>query len=167
MFKRITYLFFYFSLGLFAFSSFSFANPTLMEQHKVWGAYSYKNNGTTECYVLSVPQVRLPEDLRHGDIFFLIVRKPDGNLEPQLQVGYNLRNESTVTVVVGNEKFEMFENDTAAFLKVTEDEPRLVDAMRRGSRMAVSATSSRGNETSYKFSLSGISAALNNLSTCN
>ena len=46
-----------------------------------------------------------------------------------------------------------------------DQEKTLVDAMRKGRKMVVKGTSSRGTSTVYTYSLSGITAALNTIST--
>ena len=43
----------------------------------------------------------------------------------------------------------------------------MIDAMRTGSNMTLQAVSRRGTRTSYTFSLSGVTAALNQAGQCN
>ena len=53
----------------------------------------------------------------------------------------------------------MFTEGDSAWLVNKEDESALLDAMRGGSRMVIKGTSRRGNETTYDYSLSGVTAA--------
>ncbi|HAQ36203.1 MAG TPA: hypothetical protein DCQ53_12705, partial [Alphaproteobacteria bacterium] len=62
---------------------------------------------------------------------------------------------------IGSDRFDMFVADRDGFVEETEDERRLVRAMKAGAVMRVEATSQRGTATAYEFSLSGITAALN------
>ncbi|MHB0950709.1 MAG: invasion associated locus B family protein [Allorhizobium sp.] len=142
--------------------------PTRIEQFKAWGAYSYKSNGGTVCYVLSVPTTKEPASVNHGDIFFIVSQRPGQNIsyEPQAMMGYTLKEGSKVNVTIDSKNFVMFTKDTAAWVENAAEEPALVAAMKSGSTMTVKATSGRGTNTSYSYSLSGISAALNKIENC-
>jgi hypothetical protein len=141
---------------------------TKIGQHNAWGTYSYAQNNGKVCYVLSVPTAKQPAQLDHGDIFFFVSQKPGQNVafEPQFIAGYNLRENSKVTVSVGNASFSMFVRGNSAWMENPAQEPELVAAMRGGQTMSIKATSGRGNPTSYEFSLRGISAALQSIGNC-
>ena len=153
------------ALFLFSVSSLA-AEPVLINQYKEWGYYSYAPNGSKSCFVLSLPTVLSPSTLNHGNVFFLAAQDGNGGFEPQLEVGYNLQANSDVTVQVGTDRFSMYTQNKRAWLKVKADESRLINAMRNGNSMTVSAISARGNPTSYTFSLSGVTAALRGASSC-
>lgn len=143
------------------------ATPKLEKQFRDWGHYSHsdsQNNNT--CYVLSIPNEKLPVALDHGDVFFLVSQNGSGGFEPMLEVGYNLKAGSEVSVVISNRKYEMFADGKNAWLKNPTKESELVQAMRAGNRMTVSAVSARGNNTAYTFSLSGVTAALRGANSC-
>lgn len=143
-------------------------SPTRIEQFKAWGAYSYKSGGGSVCYVLSVPTGKEPASVDHGNIFFIVSQRPGQNIsyEPQAMMGYPLREASKVTVDVDGKNFTMFTKDKAAWVENAAEEPALVAAMKAGRSMTVKATSARGTNTSYTYSLSGISAALQKIESC-
>jgi hypothetical protein len=154
---------------ILASSGLAFAqSPTRIEQFKAWGAYSYKSNGGTVCYVLSVPTAKEPASVNHGDIFFVISQRPGQNIsyEPQAMMGYPMKGDSKVNVTIDAKNFVMFVKDTSAWVENAAEEPALVAAMKGGSSMTVKATSARGTPTSYTYSLSGISAALQKIQGC-
>ena len=143
--------------------------PKSIKQHKAWGAYSYQDPSAGRiCYILSIPTLKEPADRNHGDIFFLVAQKPDGSgrLEPQVEVGYPLKSNASVTVNVDGKTFEMFSQGNNAWLKDVSQEPQLVAAMRAGRSMSVSGQSARGTQTKYTYSLSGVTAALNEVGGC-
>lgn len=142
--------------------------PTRIQQFKAWGAYSYNSGGNKVCYVLSVPAAKEPANVDHGDIFFIVSQRPGQNIsyEPQAMMGYTLKSGSKVTVTVGGKSFTMFTTDKAAWVENAAEEPALVAAMKGGTDMKVSATSARGTNTSYTYSLQGISAALKQIESC-
>jgi hypothetical protein len=146
----------------------AFAQATAVGQHRDWGTYSYQSGNGKVCYIMSVPKQRQPATLDHGDIFFFVSQKPGQNVafEPQFITAYDLREGSKVTVTVGNRSFTMFTQGKSAWMENAAEEPQLIAAMRAGSDMRVSATSGRGNSTSYTFSLQGLTAALSSIQTC-
>ena len=143
-------------------------SATKIGQHNAWGTYSYQSDNGKVCYVLTVPLQKQPSSLNHGDIFFFVSQKPGQNVqyEPQFIAGYNLREDSKVTITVGDKSYTMFTRGNSAWLENAAQEPELVAAMKAGSDMRVQATSGRGNDTSYTFSLRGITAALDSIQNC-
>ncbi len=143
--------------------------PKALKQYKAWGAYTYNDTKAgTICYILSIPTTKEPADRDHGDVFFLVSQKPDGskNFEPQIEVGYPLKPNTAVTVTVDGKSFKMFSKGNNAWLEDISQEPVLINAMRSGRTMRVSSQSSRGTQTSYTYSLSGVTAALNEAAKC-
>jgi invasion protein IalB len=141
---------------------------TRIGQHNAWGTYSYQSENGKVCYALSVPTDKQPSSLDHGDIFFFVSQKPGQNVayEPQFIAAYDFRENSKVSVRVGDRTFTMFTQGKSAWLENAAEEPQLVAAMKAGMDMTVSATSRRGNETRYTFSLRGLTAALNSIADC-
>lgn len=143
--------------------------PKPIKQHKAWGAYSYNDSRAGRiCYILSIPTNKEPKDRDHGDVFFLVSQKPDGTaaFEPQVEVGYPLKSDASVTVTIDSKTFTMFSQGNNAWVEDISQEPSLVAAMRNGRSMKVSGQSSRGTQTSYTYSLSGVTAALQEVSRC-
>lgn len=138
--------------------------PTLIKQSSDWEAYTVDvAKGTKVCYVLSRPKQMLPgPDSRHGDVFFFISHRPKDGVrnEASLIVGYALKEGSEVTVDVDGNKFGLFTKGDGAWVKDAADETRLLGALKSGKSMKVQATSSRGTNSTYTFSLSGVSAGI-------
>jgi hypothetical protein len=154
-----------FALTLVAASAATAAQPTRIKQFEAWGVYSYTSNGQKSCYALSVPTTSAPASVNHGDNFFLV--SPQGQaFMPQAIMGYALRAGSDVEVAVGDAKFDLAPRDNTAWVRNQSREPALIDAMRGGSSMTVKATSGRGTNTSYSYSLSGVTAALQEVRKC-
>jgi len=142
--------------------------PTRIQQFQAWGAYSYKSGASTVCYVLSVPTEKKPAGIDHGDNFFIVSQRPGQNIsyEPQAMMGYTVKENSKIDVVIDNKTFVMFTKDKAGWVENAAQEPALVAAMKSGHSMTVNATSRKGTSTSYSYSLSGISAALKQVEGC-
>lgn len=156
-----------FALAILAFAlSGAAANaqsPTLLNQFKDWAAYAHSGKNGKFCYALSKPTQMQPGDRNHGDVFFFVSTRPAEGVsnEPSLLVGYPFKEGSSVSVDVDGQRFDMFTKGDGAWVRNAADEARLVGAMRAGREMKVSGESSRGTQTSYTYSLSGITAAVN------
>ena len=81
-------------------------------------------------------------------------------------MGYQLKENSKVNVVIDGRTFVMFTKGNSAWVENAAEEPALVAAMKSGKDMSVQATSRRGTGTTYSYSLSGISAALKQIEGC-
>ena len=142
--------------------------PTRMNQYTDWGTYSYAGSGGKVCYVLSTPKKMAPASVDHGDIFFLISQKPGQGVsyEPQVVMGYAMKEGSTVTVDVDGKDYKMFVKGESAWMQNAAEEPQLVSSLRSGRSMTVDATSARGTPTNYTYSLAGVTAALKSITSC-
>lgn len=142
--------------------------PTRINQHKAWGAYSHSGAQGKICYVLSIPTQKEPADRDHGDVFFMLAKHPgqSSSFEPQFTVGYPFADNSKVTLDIDGKKFAMFTKGSNAWMENPAEEPTVVAAMRAGSKMSVSGKSRRGTETSYSYSLSGVTASLKDMADC-
>lgn len=143
-------------------------DPVRIKQHKAWGAYSVKNTDGTICYVLSVPTEKQPADRDHGDVFFMLARHPGQatNLEPQFKVGYPFAEKSRVTLDIDGKKFPMYTQGANAWMENPAEEATVIAAMRAGSNMSLQGKSRRGTVTSYKYSLSGVTASIKEIEAC-
>ena len=142
------------------------AQPARIKQFDAWGVYSYTQDGQKNCYALSVPVSQRPANVSHGDNFVLVAPQGRG-YAPQAIMGYGLRPGSEVAVRVDDKTFTMAPKDNAAWVKNQAREPEMVEAMRAGSELVLQATSKRGTDTSYAYSLKGVTAALREVQKCN
>lgn len=140
-------------------------DPTLLETFRDWEAYRFEANVQVTCYILSKPKRLLPTNRKHGDVFFFVTSRPAENVanEASVLVGYPFKPDSTVTVDVDGQKFTLFTKEDGAWVESTAEEQQLLAAMRAGRSMTVSGTSARGTNTSYEFSLSGVTAGSNRI----
>jgi Invasion associated locus B (IalB) protein len=142
------------------------AKPTLVGTFNKWTMWSYTGsyggNGEGKvCYIYSEPDKMDPPKLDHGRVSFSITTSPSEGItdEANFVTGYTMKEQSSVTVQIGDKSFTMFTQGDSAWLVNKEEEPALLDAMKSGSTMVVKATSRRGNDTTYSYSLSGVTAA--------
>lgn len=142
--------------------------PQKIAEFGAWEAFTYTSDAGKNCYIAAVPSQMEPASVNHGDNFFLVSQKPGGDalLEPQAMLGYALKESSKVDVEIDGKTFTFFTKDNVAWAEDASQEPQVISAMKAGVDMQVNATSQRGTATSYKFSLKGVTAALNEIQDC-
>ena len=142
--------------------------PTRIGQFKDWSAISYQSPGGKVCYAVSVPTTNEPTTVNHGDNFFVVTQRRGQNItyEPQFIAGYTLKEASKVTVNIDGKSFSFFSKANTAWTENAAEDPSIVAAMRAGTKMSIKAVSSRGTNTAYEYSLSGITAALEAIEGC-
>jgi hypothetical protein len=128
-----------------------------------WSAWKSADAKGVICYISSDPQDMQPTSVDHGEVhFFIIHRKGLGTRqEVQSLMGYTLKSGSTPTANVDGKSYNMVIEGKAAWLASTGDEAGFVADMKRGKALSLSAESQRGTKTTYTYSLSGVTAAMN------
>jgi hypothetical protein len=139
-------------------------SPALLGQFGDWGAYSGTNDGRKVCFALSKPvsaETDPPNRPRDQPYLFVSIR-PAENVKNEVSVivGYPHKPDADASVEIGSTKFAMYTQNDGAWIKNAAEETQMVDAMRKGSDFVVKGVSSRGTETTDRYSLKGISQAL-------
>jgi len=149
-------------IGVFSSPVAAQADPTLLGRYGDWSVHTRYEGVQKMCYLYSDAQTKSPSSVRHGDIHFLVANWKSGEAteQPSFMADFSLRKEQPPTISVGNARFDMYVDRNEAFIAETTDERSLVQQMRSGSSMKLSAVSSRGTNVTYTFSLRGFSAAL-------
>jgi invasion protein IalB len=140
------------------------AQPTLLGQYGEWGAYTASPEGKKVCFALAKPnsaETDPPGRSRDPAYVFISIR-PAENVRNEISIimGYPLRPNADATAEVGSTKFAMYTQNDGAWIKNVADETRMVDAMRKGADLTVRGVSGRGTKTIDKYSLKGLSQAL-------
>ena len=143
--------------------------PELLDSFRDWHVYQTGAGADRLCYALSQPKDMAPKNVNRGSVFFLISTWPGRKVrnEPSVVPGYQYKDGAKTEVQIGTDKFTFFtKNDGTtggAWMDNPVDEHKLIDAMKKGSGMTISGTSTRGTVTKDTYSLAGISAALDKL----
>lgn len=138
------------------------AEPKLVGTFGDWATYSRFNGSERICYVLAKPKSKSPGNVNHGDVYFMVANWKSGAAteQPSLLTGFNMKTNIMPAARVGKTSIPMYVSQNEAFIEDNSDERQLLKSMRAGSTMRVSATSSRGTNVNYSFSLRGVTAAL-------
>lgn len=154
------------SISMLLISESAFADSRqLLGSFRDWDAFVLKTDaGQTVCYMISVPKVKTPKSLRHGNPFITVTHKPAKQIRNEFNfiAGYKFQKGSDVRVSIDKKRVkELFTSEDGAWAYDPKQDDALVASMKRGNRLLLNATSGRGNGTSYSFSLSGFTAAHN------
>jgi len=125
-----------------------------------WQALTYEENGKPVCYVFTEPAKKEGQYTSRGQVYALVTNRPaDKKLNVvTIIAGYAYKEDSDVTLQIGDQKFTLFTQEGMAWA-TDEDDPKIVDALKKGNDMVVRGTSSKGTETIDTYSLMGFSKA--------
>lgn len=138
----------------------------LKETYKDWAVYVHEENTARNCFAISKPLDMEPKGVDRGSVFFYVSSWPADKVknEVSIKIGYPMAGDAAPAAIVGADQFNLFADGDKAFVADETMETGLIDAMRRGSTLVIKGRSKRGTETIDKYSLAGISAALERLS---
>ncbi len=147
-----------------------------VETHTDWSVFV--ETDPPQCWIVSAPKETVNTkdgrvvSVKRGEIMLFANYQPDRGPGPVISLtgGYPYADDSTVSVVIGEDSFELFtlaEDDAATPWPENEytwpepsDDARLLAAMKRGTTAVVTGRSARGTVTKDTFSLFGFTAAL-------
>jgi hypothetical protein len=126
-----------------------------------WSAFKAQENGQPVCFIASRPKTDEGDYTNRGDIYAMVAQRPSEQRldEATFIAGYTYREESSVTVAIGDREFTLFTQDDSAWAPDDSTNDSLVQAMINGLEMVVRGTSSRGTATRDTYSLRGFTAA--------
>jgi invasion protein IalB len=135
--------------------------PQLIGNYGDWAAYSFTENGSKVCYMVSQPKKAEGNYTKRGDIFALVTHRPGENTKNVFSyiTGYTYKGGSDVTVQVNGETYTLFTEKDMAWTPDQDSDNRLAEDIRKGSTLIVKGTSSRGTLTTDTFSLKGSGGA--------
>jgi invasion protein IalB len=142
-------------------------DPKLLGEFQDWAAYTYQSDSGPVCYIVSQPTDWEPKNVNRGPIFFLITHRPSERVRNEVNtiIGYPFKEDSTATVTVGDADFDLFTSGDGAWADTADRDRQIVEAMKAGTTMSLKGVSWRGTETRDRYSLSGVTNAMNRIDT--
>jgi invasion protein IalB len=137
-------------------------SPSLLGQYGDWGVYASQAPKTKICFALTQPKERLPANLKRDSAYFFVSTRPGENVsnEVSVLVGFPLKEDVDASIQIGSDSYSLYARKDGAWVRNIAEEARLVESLRKGSSLTIKSTSLRGNVTTDRYSLSGISQAL-------
>ena len=144
--------------GIFSVNA---AEQKLIGEYGDWLAYYYRDSAGPVCYMASTPKKDEGKYTKRGDIYVVVTHRPNEKSYDVVNVnaGYKYKPNSETEIKVGAQTFKLFVSDDKAWTMSAKDDKEIVAAMKRGSRMIVNGTSSKGTKTKDTYSLNGFTSA--------
>src|SRR6056297_2218882 len=128
----------------------------------------FEDTDPRECWAVSAPTETVNTRdgrvvaVRRGDILLMTFFRPAAEVQGQITFtgGYPFANGSTVNMKIGDDEFELFTEGEWAWPATTEDDAKILAAMKSGIDAVLTARSTRGTQTKDTFSLLGYTAAV-------
>jgi invasion protein IalB len=131
-------------------------------RYGAWIMHQSADANSKICFAATQPTAKEPAAANRAKILLYISAWPKEGVkaEVSIKLGYRIKGDSDVTVTVGNDAFTLFAKEERAFVADATEELKLIEAMKKGSKLTVQATSERGTATTDTYSLAGLSQAL-------
>ena len=122
-----------------------------------------KNNDW--CYIGSLPiKSDLPETKKRGENYILVYKiiGSDENIV-QVEAGYQYNLEKDIVVKIDNTSFKFYSTEDSSETAWTDDDEKVIYAMKKGLELVLSGQSGRGTSTNDTYTLNGFTSAINKL----
>jgi invasion protein IalB len=131
-----------------------------------WSVFVEDN--PTECWGVSTPKETVNSRdgrvvaVNRGQTLLMVFYRPSAGAKGQVAFtgGYPFASGSTVSMDISGNSFELFTEGEWAWPATTDDDSKIITAMKRGANAVLSARSGRGTNTKDTFSLLGFTAAV-------
>ena len=115
------------------------------------------------CYIGSSPiKSDLPETKKRGDNYILVY-KIIGSEENiiQIEAGYKYNLDKKINVKIDNANFEFYSTEDSSETAWTNDDKKVIYAMKKGLELTLTGVSARGTITNDTYTLKGFTNAVN------
>ena len=117
------------------------------------------------CYIGSLPiKSDLPETKKRGENYILVYKiiGSDQNIV-QVEAGYQYNLDKDIIVKIDNTSFEFYSTEDSSETAWTENDEKVIYAMKKGLELVLIGQSNRGTMTKDTYTLKGFTSALNKL----
>ena len=152
---------------LFIFLTFN--NQTIAEEvkkigkFKDWETMIIKNNSKLVCFAQSKPVLQSPKSYKREARLFVSFR-PNEKIVNEISItaGYEFNNENSITAKSGKFKYKFdITQENFAWLADSKMEKKMINTMKKGSRIMISGHNQKGSQTIDHYSLLGFTKAYN------
>jgi hypothetical protein len=148
-----------FSLIIILFSSVS-SSLFALER----GSWTLSKNDDW-CYIGSLPiKSDLPDTKKRGENYILVYKiiGSDENIV-QVEAGYQYDLDEDIVVTIDDTSFKFYSTEDSSETAWTNNDEKVVYAMKKGLVLVLSGQSSRGTITNDTYTLKGFTSAINKL----
>lgn len=130
-----------------------------------WTAWTGTDTNGLICYISATPQSSEPSGANRDPIHFLVIHRKGLNTKNEVQtlIGYPFNPQANASAAIDGQAYPLVTEGAAAWLASAGDEGGFVGALKKGTTLTVKGTSQRGTVTTDSYSLSGVTAAMNEI----
>ena len=117
------------------------------------------------CYIGSLPiKSDLPETKKRGENYIIVYKiiGSDENIV-QVEAGYQYNLDEDIVVNIDNTSFKFYSTEDSSETEWTDNDQKVVYAMKKGLELVLSGHSNRGTITNDTYTLKGFTSAINKL----
>jgi len=117
------------------------------------------------CYIGSLPiKSDLPDTKKRGENYILVykITGSDENIV-QVEAGYQYDLDEDIVVTIDDTSFKFYSTEDSSETAWTNNDEKVVYAMKKGLVLVLSGQSSRGTITNDTYTLKGFTSAINKL----
>ena len=117
------------------------------------------------CYIGSLPiKSDLPETKKRGENYILVYKIIGSNENiVQVEAGYQYNLDEDIVVNIDNTSFKFYSTKDSSETAWTNNDEKVIFAMKKGLKLVLSGQSSRGTITNDIYTLKGFTSAINKL----
>ena len=130
---------------------------------KDWETMVIKNNSKFVCFAQSKPVLQSPKSFKREARLFVSFR-PNEKIINEISItsGYEYNNENSIIAKSGKHKYKFdIAQENFAWLADNKMEKKMINTMKKGSRIMVSGYNQKGSQTIDHYSLLGFTKAYN------
>ncbi len=136
--------------------------PALLGNFGEWNAYTANTGKAKTCYALGKPKDRQPAKLKRDPAYVFISNRPGEGVRNEVSIvmGFDVKPDSAPKAEIGAANFDMAPKGANLWVKNAAEESQFIDALRKGQRLVVKASSKKNNLTTDTYALAGLLPAL-------
>jgi hypothetical protein len=147
----------------------AFVNQTNAEEvkkmgtHKDWETYVINNEQGKVCFTQSKPVLQAPKNSPRDARLFITFRPGEKIInEISITAGYEFNTKNSITATSGKNKYK-FDIAQEGFAWITDNklERKMINTMKKGSRIMITGYNQKGSQTIDHYSLLGFTKAYN------
>lgn len=138
------------------------ASPTPLGQFGDWQAFQLGAAKGRSCFAISSPKERKPESLKRDPATFFVTHRPGEGVKNEISliVGFPMKENSDASIKIGKVVYTLYTKEANAWVKNAAEEGTVITTMKKSKDVVFEGVSRRGNKTSDRYSLAGLSQAL-------
>ena len=148
-----------------SFFSISNAEENLKStgKFKDWESFVLLQEGNKICFAQSIPVIRAPKKLKRDPSRLFVSFRPSENIKNEVSVtnGYDFKLKAPITAKSGKKSYDLFSKGRFAWVVDNKDEAKLINTMKKASRLMIVGNTDKGDQTTDHYSMMGFTKAYN------